>query len=56
MNKDHTSHLTGIMSTEGIGQDHKKLVHQGDIGVMLLIGDTGMKVISTDQIVAIVIN
>ena len=57
MNKDNTSHLTDMTSTGGVGQDHQKLVHQGkDIGMMLLIGDTGMMVILTDQMVAIVIN
>ena len=46
-----------MSSTRGIGQDHQKLVHQGrDIVMTLLIGDTGMMVISTDQMVAIVIN
>ena len=49
MNKGHTNHPTGMMSTEGIGQDHQKLDHQGrDIGMTLLKGDTGMKVISID--------
>ena len=56
-NKDHTSHQIDMTSTGGIGQDHQRLVHQGrDKGTMLLIGDTGMMVILTDQMVAIVIN
>ena len=57
MNKDHTSHPTDMTSAKSIGLDHQKLVHQGrDIAMMLLIGDTGMMVILTDQMVAIVIN
>ena len=58
MNKDHTSHWIEMMSTGDIGQDHQRsLVHQGrDIGTMSLIGDTGMRVILTDQMVVIVIN
>ena len=57
MNKDHTSHLIDMMSTGGVGQDYHRLVCQGrDIGMMLLIEDTGMMVILTDQMVAIVIN
>ena len=51
--QDHTSHpITG-----DIGQDCQRLVHQGrDTGMMLLIGDIGMMVILTDQMVVIVIN
>ena len=57
MNKDHTSHQIDMTLTGGVGQDHQKLVHKGrDIDRMLLIEDTGMMVILTDQIVAIVIN
>ena len=53
MNKDHTSHQV----TRGVGQDHQKLVHQEkDIGMMSPIEDTGMMVILTDQMVAIMIN
>ena len=43
--------------TRGVGQDHQRLVHQGrDIGTMLLIEDTVMMVILTDQLLATVIN
>ena len=49
-----TSHPIDMKLTGGIGQDHQRLVYQGrDIGTMLLVEDTGMMVISTDQIVAI---
>ena len=50
-------HPIDMTSTGGTGQDCQRLAHQGrDVGMMLLIEDTGMMVILTDQIVAIVIN
>ena len=55
----HTSHLitATMMLTEDTGCAHQKLVHQErGIGMTLMIGEAGMRVISTDQMVTIVIN
>ena len=56
INKDLTSHQIEMTSTGDVGQDCQTLVYQGrDIGMILLIGDAGMTVILTDQMVVIVI-
>ena len=55
----HTRHLidTTTMLTEDTGLNYQKLAHQKrDIGTMLMTGEAGMRVISTDQMVTIVIN
>ena len=57
MSEDHISHRTDRSSTGEVGQGCHKVVHKGkDIGMMLLIEDTGMIVMLIGQTTVITIN
>ena len=57
MSKDHTSPQTDRVLAIEVGQDDQRVVHkEKDTGMMSQIGDTGMIIMLTGQIVAITIN
>ena len=55
--EDHISHQMSKISTAEEDQPHQKAKHMGtDIGMMSLIGGTGMIIMQTNQIVVITIH
>ena len=57
MREDHINHQIDEIRVPEVDQDHLKLKQEGiDIGMMSLIGDTGMIIMITGQIVVIAAN
>ena len=55
--EDHISHQMDKVSTTEVDRDHQKAKHIGtDIGMMSLIGGTGMIITRTNQIVVITVH
>ena len=57
MEEDHISCQMDMVSTAEVDRDHQKVKHTGtDMGMMSLIGGTGMIITQTNLIAAIIVN
>ena len=57
MRENHINHQIDEIRVPEVDQDHLKLKQEGiDIGMMSLIGDTGMIIMITGQITVIAVN